>query len=249
MREARRPAAPEAALGAVLAENEALRARLRESVPRADHELEVGRLKAEVERLRLTAVAADADGQMMPRAQHVAEVAELSERNRRLLAEIQACAGGRVEELRQAAAQERLRHEAEAAGLRGELAAMRRLLEDAVPRAIFDEQMQGMAGEIARLQRALDTAALPARRHDELCGHIDEALALLDAASLGSAGGRPGETETLAAFCGGVKALAEEVLPGALRRGSRGPGGLAGDLERIERLVDEVIERAEQVLP
>ena len=75
--------------------------------------------------------------------------AQLAETRAR--APTQACAGGRSEELRQAAAAERLRHEAEAAGLRAEVAALRRLMEDAVPRAVYDEQVLKEGGGKTRL--------------------------------------------------------------------------------------------------
>ncbi len=267
VREARPPAAPETALAAVLAENEALRAALRENEAlRAERERELARLAGEVEQLRR------AGGDAIPRVQHEADMRELSDRHRRLLAEIQACANGRAEELRQQAAQARALHEASVARLEQEVAALRLQANagdcDAVPRAVFDEHMQGMAVEIARLQRELIGAIggsrgsgsdLSSLRRDALSGQIDEALALLgevspiravDETSVAVICGEPGE----------VPVLAEEVLPGALEALARdgallrsgGPcqwrvTGLTGDLEQIEKLVDDVIGRAEQV--
>ncbi len=265
VREAKPPTEPEAALVAVLAENEALRAQLSESEAlRAEREREVARLAGEVEQLLR---AGEPAGDMVPRAQHEAEMQELAGRHRRLLAEIQSCSNGRAEELRQQAAQARVLHEATVARLEQEVAALRLQLAEAVggdvvPRAVFDEHMQGMAVEIARLQRELmggggysvgSGSDLSSLCRDALCGQIDEALALLGEVS-------PARTDetSVAVFCDEVQVLAEEVLPGALQAlageglrrsgGSRrGMTGLTGDLERIEKLVDDVIGRAEQV--
>jgi hypothetical protein len=264
VREAKPPAAPEMALAAVLAENEALRAQLRENESlRAEREREIARLAGEVEQLRRAGGSA---ADMMPLVQHEAAMRELADRHRRMLAEIQACANGRAEELRQQAAQARVLHEATVAGLEHEAAALRvRLAEasdkDVVPRAVFDEHMQGMAVEIARLQRELKGGGccsvgsgsdLSSLCRDALCGQIDEALALLGEVS-------PARTDetSVAVFCEEVQVLTEEVLPGALQAlaedglrrssGSRRVTGLTGDLERIEKLVDDVIGRAEQV--